>query len=93
MEIPDITKLPFQFSIAIIGVVFSVFSLIYNETYIIFGFVTFLYGVIAFWTDKFYWNVIIAKKDDRSKNMAIFIWQSILIFIWLAFLLVFFFRI
>jgi len=46
-SIMDFTKLRWQLNIAILGAVFSVFSLIYNDYYIYYGFVTFLYGAVA----------------------------------------------
>lgn len=46
-KIPDLTKLHWQLNVALIGAVFSIFSLIFNEKYIYYGFLTFLYGVVG----------------------------------------------
>ncbi|OGD87926.1 hypothetical protein A3H87_01810 [Candidatus Curtissbacteria bacterium RIFCSPLOWO2_02_FULL_42_37] len=47
IKIPDFTKLHWQLNVAIIGAIFSVFSLIFNENYIFYGFITFVYGVVG----------------------------------------------
>lgn len=47
IKVPDFTKLTWQLNIALVGAVFSVFSLIYNDKYIYYGFLTFLYGIIG----------------------------------------------
>jgi len=47
IKIPDFTKLHWQLNIALLGAAFSVFSLMYNEAYIYYGFLTFAYGTIG----------------------------------------------
>lgn len=47
IKIPDFTKLHWQLNIALLGAVFSVFSLIHNDAYIYYGFLTFAYGTIG----------------------------------------------
>lgn len=88
MQSPDITKLPITITIAIIGATFSVFSLIYNEDYILFGFITFLYGIVSFWIDKLYWDVISSPLKDGEKvntrnNKKIYYFNSIFMLVWI----------
>lgn len=45
IKVPDFTKLTWQLNVALVGAVFSVVSLIYNDYYIYYGFLTFLYGI------------------------------------------------
>ena len=45
IKMPDFTKLHWQLNVALIAAVFSIFSLIYNENYIFYGFLTFAYGI------------------------------------------------
>lgn len=47
IKIPDFTKLHWQLNVALLATVFIVFSLVYNDKYIYYGFLTFLYGVIG----------------------------------------------
>jgi hypothetical protein len=47
IKVPDFTKLTWQLNVAIIGAIFSVFCLIYNDKYIFYGFFTFVYGVVG----------------------------------------------
>ncbi len=47
IKIPDFTKLHWQLNVAVLGAIFSIFSLIYNVNYIYYGFLTFAYGVIG----------------------------------------------
>jgi hypothetical protein len=47
IKVPDFTKLYWQLNVALVGAVFSVFSLIYNDKYIYYGFLTFLYGIVG----------------------------------------------
>ena len=47
IKIPDLTKVHWQLNIALIGAIFSIFSLIYNDNYIYYGLFTFAYGVLS----------------------------------------------
>jgi hypothetical protein len=47
VKIPDFTKLHWQLNVALLGAIFSIFSLIYNVNYIYYGFTTFVYGVVG----------------------------------------------
>jgi hypothetical protein len=78
MEIPDITKMTWQLNVALIGAIFSVFSLIYNPHFIYYGFYTFLFGVISHIFNMFY---------DIVKKMKIEWWlaiQTIFIVFWVV---------
>ena len=46
-NIINLNKYSWPMNVAVMGIAFSVFSLIYNEHYIYFGFITFLYGVLT----------------------------------------------
>ena len=83
MQIPDVTKLTWPFNVALIGAVFSIFSMIYNVQYINYGFITFVYGIVghliemigSFWVEKTFYV------------RFVFISQIILTFIWIIILL------
>jgi hypothetical protein len=45
-SIVDLNKLTWQLNVALMGGVFAIFSLIYNDYYIYYGLVTFVFGVI-----------------------------------------------
>lgn len=47
IKIPDLTKVHWQLNIALVGVVFSIFALIYSDKYIYYGLFTFVYGVMG----------------------------------------------
>lgn len=47
IKLPDFTKVHWQLNIALVGAVFSIFALIYNDKYIYYGLFTFVYGVIG----------------------------------------------
>lgn len=81
VNIPDLTKLTWQLNIALIGAVFSVASLIYNETYIYYGFVTFLYGVLGHILD-----ILTSQFSGKSKYLWFFVVQFSLISGWLVLL-------
>lgn len=88
MQIPDITKLKWQLNIAIVGAIFSGISLIYNEKYIIYGFLTFLFGIISLITSS--WVEFAYKEDELRKEwkkffriqlIYFFCWVTVLLFV------------
>lgn len=81
MQIPDLTKIAWQLNVAFVGAIFSVFSLIYNEKYIYYGFLTFLFGVISHMVDLMF-NI---KEDKSQKRNIYFVVQFILTALWLLF--------
>ena len=84
MQIPDISKLRWQLNVALMAVAFSIISLIYNDKYIYYGFLTFIFAVISHffgsWFDFMY-------KDDNKKGNLFLIVQSIFIIVWVILLL------
>ena len=83
IKVPDFTKLHWQLNIALMGVIFSIFSLIYNDNYIYYGFLTFVYGVVGV-------SLLPAIEKLHPKNIYrnYLIVQSMLTVIWIAFCLV-----
>lgn len=79
VKIPDFTKLHWQLNVALLGAIFSIFSLIYNENYIYYGFLTFVYGVIGASLlpalEKFY-------PEDNKRNYLVI--QSLLTVSWIV---------
>lgn len=53
-NIINLNDLTWQLNVAILGGVFAVFSLIYNEHYIYYGLITFVFGVISHIAYKFF---------------------------------------
>lgn len=84
MEIPDITKLSWPLNVALIGAVFSVFALIYNIHYIYYGFMTFILGILCHLIDTAY-NFWLKEEGWRSR--FVFIFQFLLIVLWIMVLL------
>lgn len=87
IKIPDFTKLHWQLNIALLGAVFSIFSLIYNVHYIYYGFLTFAYGVIGT-------SVLPAIEKLYPKNVLknYLIIQSLLTVFWIAVCLIVYIR-
>ncbi len=54
LNIVNLNNFTWQLNIAIIGGVFAVFSLIYNEKYIYYGLITFAFGVLSHVIYKFF---------------------------------------
>lgn len=79
INVPDITKLHWQLNVAFIGAIFSVFSLIYNDYYIYFGFLTFLYGIAGLTLLP-----SIEQLFPRHKWRNFIIVQSILTILWVG---------
>ena len=66
-NIVNLNNFTWQLNIAIMGGAFTVFSLIYNETYIYYGLVTFAFGVTAHVVYKFF-EWIFLKDGTESKH-------------------------
>ena len=81
----DFTKLPWQLNIAIMGGVFAVFSLIYNDQYIYYGFVTFAYGLLAHVVGRFFeWALFSKEARYSGKHWWIFhVTNFVLFFVWI----------
>lgn len=83
MQVPDVTKFTWQLNVALLGAIFSSIALIYNDSYIYYGFVTFLFGVIshfiASWLDFYF-----SDSNNKSKRAFLFLcFQIPLIVLWL----------
>lgn len=91
MQIPDITKLAWQLNVALIGAIFSAISLIYNEKYIYYGFVTFLFGVISHFFGTWF-EFVYSGDEQKAKRAKFYFVQSVLILVWIATLLIIFFK-
>ncbi len=79
IHVPDFTKLHWQLNVAIIGAIFSIFSLIYNDKFIYYGFITFAYGVVG--------ASLLPALEKLFPEINKFIYpilQSLLTLIWLA---------
>jgi len=87
MQTPDLTKLTWQLNVALIAATFSAISLIYNEKYIYYGFVTFLFGVISHFVSTWF-EFVYNSDQQRDKRQRFYTAQSILIFVWIVFLLI-----
>ncbi|MBU2025416.1 MAG: hypothetical protein ABIC19_03715 [Patescibacteria group bacterium] len=83
VKIPDLTKLAWQLNIALIGAVFSVISLIYNDKYIYYGFVTFLFGAVSHFFGTWF-DFVYADDKQRDKRAKFYIVQSVLVLAWLV---------
>ncbi|MBU0708806.1 hypothetical protein KJ596_03590 [Patescibacteria group bacterium] len=82
IKIPDLTKLAWQLNVALMGAIFSAISLIYNEKYIYYGFVTFLFGIVSHFFGTWF-EFVYSDEKQRSKRARFYIVQSILTVIWI----------
>lgn len=82
MNITDLTKLTWALNVALIGAVFSIFSLIYNPYFIYYGFLTVLYGILCHIVSNSYdfW----LKKEGWTPKI-VFILQFMLTGLWVTF--------
>lgn len=89
-NIINLNQLTWQLNIAIMGGAFAVFSLIFNETYIYYGLVTFAFGVAAHVVYKFF-EWLFLKKGTKSKwywvthltnVLLVFTWIEILLYVY-----------
>jgi len=86
-QIPDVTKLTWQLNVALMSAAFSAISLIYNEKYIYFGFVTFLFGVISHFVSTWF-DFVYKDEGQRVKRAKFYIVQTLLILVWIIILLI-----
>jgi len=84
MEIPDITKLTWPLNVAIVGATFSIFALIYNVSFIYYGFLTFIYGILCHLVDTTYGFWL---KDQGVEPKYALLSQIILTGLWIVLLL------
>ncbi len=77
VNLPDLTKIHWQLNVALMGGIFSIFSLIYNSHFIYYGLFTFAYGVVSV-------SVLPALEglDEKNKWRNYLIVQGIFTFIW-----------
>lgn len=85
VNFPDFSKQPWQLTVVLAGALFSIFSLIYDDKYIYYGLVTFVYGIVAQFCGAGYDYFI--SKSSTSKPALFFIPQVVLIFAWIVILL------
>lgn len=85
IKVPDFTKLTWPLNVALVGAVFSVFALIYNVSFIYYGFITFAYGVMCHLADTTY-NFWL--KDKGWKSKFVFVSQIMLTLLWILILLI-----
>lgn len=86
IKVPDISKLAWQLNVALIAAAFSIVSLIYNEKYIYYGFITFLFGVVSHFVGTWF-DFVYTGDNQRNKRQRFYIVQSILIVAWMVILL------
>jgi hypothetical protein len=84
-NIVNLNGFTWMLNVAIMGAVFSVFSLIYNPYFIYYGFTTFAYGVFT--------HVVFKIFEWKAKENNIYDWLStivntVLTIIWLIILIV-----
>lgn len=72
------------FNVALVGAAFSVFSLIYNDKYIFYGFMTFIFGILCHLADTTYRFWL---KDKGWKSSFVYISQLILTVLWILLLI------
>lgn len=84
MERPDwnfinLNQFTWHLNIAVAGLIFSVFSLIYNEDYIYYGFFTFLFGVLGHATYKLFCLILGGdiEGDKRWSNYYVILFSLI----------------
>jgi|GEM_PF-3469383 len=75
-KIINLNQLTWMLNIALAGLVFSIFSLIYNGYFIYYGFITFTYGLIAHFLDE-------AMNNFKSSFIIYYIIQFALIITWI----------
>jgi len=85
MQISDISKLAWQLNVALIAATFSAVSLIYNDNYIIYGFVTFIFAIVSHFISTLF-EFVYSGEEERKKRGKFFIYQGILILIWIIIL-------
>ena len=66
-NIVNLNNFTWQLNIAIAGGAFAIFSMIYNEEYIYYGLVTFVFGVTAHVVYKFF-EWIFRKEGSENKH-------------------------
>ncbi len=66
--------------ITIIATIFSLFSIVYNVNYINYGFITFVYGVVAQIWELTFKHII--TKEKEKKYWILFFGHFILIALW-----------
>ncbi len=76
-KLVNLNKLTWMLNVALTGAVFSIFSLIYNDYFIYYGFITFVYGIVAHLLGNTFDYFI----KGKIKYINI-VFQCILIFIW-----------
>ena len=82
-RIPDITKLAWQLNVSLVGAVFSAVSLIYNEKYIYFGFVTFLFGIVSHFFSTWF-EFVYEDEELKSKRARFYYIQAFLVLLWIC---------
>lgn len=86
MQISDISKLAWQLNVSLMAAAFSAVSLIYNDKYIIYGFVTFVFAIVSHFISTLF-EFSYPSNEERKKRGKFFIYQGILILIWIIILL------
>lgn len=87
MQVPDLSKLAWQLNVALMAAIFSAVSLIYNDEYIYYGFVTFVFGAVSHFVSTWF-DFVFAGDNQRDKRQKFFIVQATLLLIWVAMLLI-----
>lgn len=87
IKIPDFTKLAWQLNVALMSAIFSAISLIYNEKYIYYGLVTFLFGVVSHFFGTWF-EFVYHDDKQRTKRKNFYFVQSFLILVWIVILLI-----
>ncbi|MDQ5949214.1 MAG: hypothetical protein QG589_340 [Patescibacteria group bacterium] len=78
----NLNRFTWYLNIAIIGAVFAIFSLMYNDYYIYYGLITFIFGVSSHAISKFFdW---VFKDDDDKYYWIFYVSQLILIILWIS---------
>lgn len=72
----DVTSVSTYIWIMVIAAVFSIFSLVYNPAFIYFGFLTFVYGVVAH----------VVPKSFTSYPKVVVILEVMITIVWILFI-------
>lgn len=79
LNIINLNEFTWQLNIALAGLVFSIFSLIYNDEYIYYGFFVFLFGLLGHIGYKFFVLLFDGDKEGDRRWVWYYLYLSVLI--------------
>ena len=87
-NIINMNKLTWHLNVAILGGVFSVFALLYNDYFIFYGFVTFAFGIFSHGLIKFSEYIFLEKKDNKKTSWIPYFLNILLTIGWITIILI-----